>query len=227
MDGSGATTVEGPGAAAATGRTGRPRDERASRAIADAALRQLAELGYANMSMESVAAEAGVARATIYRRYQDKADLVTSSIATAAATLRSPTAAREPLAALVAALEEFDARFAEPCLEIVGALLGTRADPSAMARHRARVVGPRKAAVVALVVAAKDAGLLRADADPELLVEMLVGAILARRVIGNAPDPGWARRAVEAACDGVATPAGVARLRVLSASARRARPVSR
>ena len=50
---------------------GRPRDERATSAITDAAVRQLNVLGYANVSMESVAAEAGVARATVYRRYRD------------------------------------------------------------------------------------------------------------------------------------------------------------
>ena len=60
---------------------GRPRDQRVSSAITAAAVRQLADLGYANVSMESVATEAGVARATIYRRYRDKADLITAAIA--------------------------------------------------------------------------------------------------------------------------------------------------
>ena len=60
---------------------GRPRDQRASTAITDAALRQVRELGYAKVSMESVACEAGVARTTIYRRYRDKADLITAAIA--------------------------------------------------------------------------------------------------------------------------------------------------
>ena len=60
---------------------GRPRDERATRAITEAALRQLAEHGYARISMESIASEAGVARATVYRRYRDKADLITAAIA--------------------------------------------------------------------------------------------------------------------------------------------------
>ena len=40
---------------------GRPRDERATRAMTEAALRQLAEVGYARVSMESIATEAGVA----------------------------------------------------------------------------------------------------------------------------------------------------------------------
>jgi AcrR family transcriptional regulator len=60
---------------------GRPRDERVTQAITEAALRQLLDEGYARLSMESVASEAGVARATVYRRFKDKADLVTAAIA--------------------------------------------------------------------------------------------------------------------------------------------------
>ena len=60
---------------------GRPRDERVTRAITEAALRQLLDEGYSRLSMESVASEAGVARATVYRRFKDKADLVTAAIA--------------------------------------------------------------------------------------------------------------------------------------------------
>jgi AcrR family transcriptional regulator len=60
---------------------GRPRDERVTRAITEAALRQLLDEGYRRLSMESVASEAGVARATVYRRFKDKADLVTAAIA--------------------------------------------------------------------------------------------------------------------------------------------------
>lgn len=190
-------------------RAGRPRDERASRAIADAALRQLGEIGYANMSMDSVAAEAGVSRATIYRRYQDKADLVTSAIASGA---HPPAMSGEPLGDLVGFLENFDSRIAESCLEVVGSLLGARTDPSAMALHRDRVVDPKMATVVGLVVRAKEAGLLREETDPNLLAEMLVGSVFARRIIGLPPEPGWARRAVEAACRGAATRSGIARL---------------
>lgn len=196
-------------------RAGRPRDARASKAITDAALRQLADVGYANMSMESVAAEAGVARATIYRRYRDKADLVTSAIATGT---EPPPTTGEPLDDLVTFLERFDARFARACLEVVGALLGSRTDPSAMALHRDRVIGPRKTALVELVVRARGKGLLNEDSDADLLVEMLVGAVFARRLLGVPADSGWARRAVEAACAGAATPAGLGHLRRSSRS---------
>jgi AcrR family transcriptional regulator len=213
----GTAGTAGTAGAAATGepggdarRAGRPRDARASRAITEAALRQLTDVGYAHMSMESVAAEAKVARATIYRRYEDKADLVTSAIATG---VEPPATTGDPLYDLVAFLEEFDARDAGSCLEVVGNLLGARSDPRALHLHRERVVGPRRQALVAITRRARGEGLLREDADLELLVEMLVGAVFARRVIGVPKDAGWARRAVEAACAGVATPRGLTVLR--------------
>jgi AcrR family transcriptional regulator len=197
-----------PGRAA--GRSaGRPRDERATAAIVSAALRQLQQLGYARMSMETVAAEAGVSRATVYRRFRDKADLVTSAVAT---QVGPPAFSARPLADLEAFLEDFDAHLAEPCLEVVGCLLAAREDPTAMALHRQRVVGPRMVWARALLGQARDLGLLRPDADFDLLLHMLVGAVLARRVVGLPAERGWARRAVVAACRGVATPAGLDRL---------------
>lgn len=183
---------------------GRPRDERATRAIAAAALRQLSATGYARMSMDSVAEEAGVARATLYRRYRDKADLVTSAIADAAASTAGLPGPRDAIEAVVAFLEEFDARIAEHCLEVVGCLLAQREEPCAMAEHRSRVIGPRIAAAQALLERARDAGALRQDADPRIILEMLLGAVFARRLAGVPAEPGWARRAVETLLAGAA-----------------------
>ena len=54
---------------------GRPRSEQADRAIMAAALELLAERGLAGMSIEEVAARAGVGKATIYRRWSSKGAL--------------------------------------------------------------------------------------------------------------------------------------------------------
>ncbi len=217
----------GAGEVAATCR-GRPRDERATAAIAAAALRQLDELGYSRMSMESVAAEAGVGRATVYRRFHDKADLVTAAIAS-----RPEPAVGDggTLEALVAFLDRFDARLAEHCLEVIGCLLAAREEPQAMALHRDRVVQPRMQVVRALLERARDDGLLRDDADLDLVLQMLAGAVFARRIAGLPYEPSWARRAVAEACRGAATPDGLARLRpdgaAKAAAGRVAKRVSR
>ena len=175
---------------------GRPRDKHASSAITEAALRQLHEVGYAGVSMESVAKEAGVARATIYRRYHDKADLITAAVAGNDSTHLSPGPSADPRGDLVFYLTEFDDRFAESCLEVVGTLIGAREDPAALALHRQRVVQPRMGYLRSLLATAVDRGQLRADADVDLALQMLTGSVFARRVAGQPSEPAWAERAV-------------------------------
>ena len=63
---------------------GRPRNEVADRKIIEATLRLLSTEGYDRTSIESVAAEAQVTRATVYRRYPTKADMVTAAVCTMA-----------------------------------------------------------------------------------------------------------------------------------------------
>src|SRR5947199_9465953 len=62
------------------------KDPEADRLILETAHRLLRELGYDRLTMDAVAREAGVARTTVYRRYRDKADLVSAAIE----TLRAP-----------------------------------------------------------------------------------------------------------------------------------------
>jgi AcrR family transcriptional regulator len=178
---------------------GRPRDERATTAITEAALRQLAEHGYARVSMESIASEAGVARATVYRRFKDKADLITAAIAGNPGGHFPELASANPRADLIEYLEAFDERFGESCVEVVGTLLGSRDERAALALHRERVIEPRTGYVRSLLVRARELGELEPDTDIDidLVVQMLTGSVLARRVSGTESPPGWARRAVD------------------------------
>jgi AcrR family transcriptional regulator len=182
---------------------GRPRDVAASQAIFDAALHLLEQLGYGRMTMERVAAEAGVSRTSVYRRFRDKADLVTAAIAQANATRDGQPAVGDHRAALVAFLEEFDRRFAESCLEVIGSLVGAREDPTALAMHRDRVVAPRRVYARSLLEAAQACGELASDADLDVALHMLAGSVLFRRVSGEQAAPGWAHRAVDAVWAGM------------------------
>src|SRR3954452_3371228 len=64
-----------------TSRGGRPRDPSRDGVIRAAILSLLAEVGYGALTMDAVAAEAGVGKATIYRRWRTKGDLVADTIA--------------------------------------------------------------------------------------------------------------------------------------------------
>lgn len=61
-------------------RPGRPRDPACDAAILQATLDVFAEHGYAGVSIDRVAGRAGVGKATIYRRYSSKAELVVEAV---------------------------------------------------------------------------------------------------------------------------------------------------
>jgi AcrR family transcriptional regulator len=61
-------------------RGGRPRDPSRDGVIRAAILRLLADVGYGSLTMDAVASEAGVGKATIYRRWRTKQDLVVDTI---------------------------------------------------------------------------------------------------------------------------------------------------
>jgi AcrR family transcriptional regulator len=62
------------------GRGGRPRDPSRDDVIRAAILQLLGEVGYGALTMDAVAAEAGVGKATIYRRWRTKQDLVVDTV---------------------------------------------------------------------------------------------------------------------------------------------------
>lgn len=62
-------------------RGGRPRDPSRDGVIREAILRLLADVGYGGLTMDAVASSAGVGKATIYRRWRTKEDLVVDTIA--------------------------------------------------------------------------------------------------------------------------------------------------
>src|SRR5712664_544992 len=72
-----ATTV---GTAPAHRAPGRPRSAQANRAIIDAIVELLVDRGYREVTIEAVAARAGVAKTTIYRRWPSKAEMVVEAI---------------------------------------------------------------------------------------------------------------------------------------------------
>src|SRR5262245_25853189 len=69
---------------------GRPRDAAADHRILAATFRQLVAVGYAGLSVEAVASDAGVAKTTIYRRYPTKRDLAIAALSQEAPFLAPP-----------------------------------------------------------------------------------------------------------------------------------------
>ncbi len=188
---------------------GRPRDPAADLAILDAAVRLLVRAGYASMSMEGVAAEAGVGKATVYRRYRDKADLATAAIANLKDQDGPPAETGDARADLVEHLRAFQRRMeslaaigelAAPGMHMIGTLLVEEDhNPELIRLFRERVIAPPASAARARLEGARGRGEIRPDADLALVQEMLIGSYYARYLKqGRAPGPEWPEAAVAA-----------------------------
>ncbi|MEA2423015.1 MAG: hypothetical protein QOF55_2114 [Thermoleophilaceae bacterium] len=190
---------------------GRPRSRRADAAILDAALRHLRTHGYDGLSMEQVAADAGVGKATLYRRYRNRADLASTALAAVTADeferAPMPDATRE---ALIDHLIRFERCTGQIGLDVVASLLGERSDPELLALHRERVVSRGRARARSILHRAQERDEIRADADLDAAMEMLIGSLFARRLAGR-DGPGWPETAVDTLMRGLGTPGGPAR----------------
>lgn len=184
-------------------RAGRPRSEATDGAILDAALRLLTEQGYARMTMDGVAAEAGVSKATIYLRYRGKADLATAALA----HLREsdPPArsgrVRDDLLGLLTQLRANADRFS--VMALVGTcLVEQQHTPELLTLFRERTVGPRRESVAAILEEGIRRGELPPHVDVGATVDLLMGAYHARCLSGEPFPDDWERRIVDALVPG-------------------------
>lgn len=167
-------------------RAGRPRNPALDAAILTAAGRQLGELGYARMSLESVATAAGTTVPTLRRRYRNKAALVAAVIGSLRVE-EPPATAPTPREHALAILENFLHNLrAVPALAIVGSLLTEEErHPELLELFKTRLVEPRRALLRQALVA----GDLRHCSDLDALTSMLIGSFYGRYLtIDGIPD---------------------------------------
>lgn len=173
-------------------------------AILAAAARHLGELGYARMSLESVAAAAGTTVPTLRRRYPNKAELAAAVIGSLRVE-EPPASAPSPRAHALAILENFHSNLrAMPAMAILGSLLAEEErHPELLCLFRTRLVEPRRA----LLRQALEAGDLPESADLDALASMLIGSFYGRYVtIDGIPDD-WPDRVLSAIWPRDASPA--------------------
>jgi AcrR family transcriptional regulator len=170
------------------------------------ALRLLVAQGYDGMSIEGVAAAAGVGKPTIYRRYPSKRELVVAAMSSLAASLPMPPDTGDVRADLLAFLEPAFGVFQSGVgFAMLGALLvKERDDPALMDLFRSRIVRPRMHTVAEIVRRGVERGELRSDAPIEAAVQMIAGAIFAHHVAGQPADANWLRVVIGALWQGLA-----------------------
>ena len=162
-------------------KAGRPRDKETERRILEVTVRLLAEEGYSRMSIDGVAAAAGVSKPTIYRRWSGKADLATAAICTI--RLAEPEISTgSTVGDLTAALQNFSRSLLRPNgMALVGTVLAEeRHTPELLALFRERLVMPRRTIIRGILERARRHRGLRPGVDLDVSVSMLVGAFYAR-----------------------------------------------
>jgi TetR/AcrR family transcriptional regulator of autoinduction and epiphytic fitness len=186
--------------AAAPGTLGEPdpRVERSRRVILEAVLDELGAVGYGALTIEGVAARAGVGKSTIYRHWTGKLDLVEDAFRTLKAPVQAPESGtlRERVVGL---LDQMACMVAESTYSSCMPALIEAAERDEQARelHR-RFTAERREILVKLLRDAVNDGELPSDTDPELLCDALVGTILMRRLMLHEPlDPAMVPRLVD------------------------------
>lgn len=170
---------------------GRPRDPKLDAALIDATLHLLADAGYSALTMEAVAAAAGVGKATLYRRWSGKEQLVVDAIATLVEPAEAPAGAgvRHELVAMLEAVGRKSG--SSLAGKIFPRLIGeSAASPELMRRYRAQVLDPRRERFRAVLLRGVAEGLVRADLDLDYAIDLLVGPMAYRNLIRSDPPPG-------------------------------------
>jgi AcrR family transcriptional regulator len=167
---------------------GRPRSEEARRAILRSTLKLLQETGFPDLSIEAIAADANVGKATVYRWWPNKAALVADAFfSTTDRQLRFPdsgavrTDMNLQMKQLARVLRGKEGR-------IVAALIGGgQSDPELIAAFRNRFMRPRRQEAYQTLRRGTERGELPPDLDMDQLLDTLYGAIYFRFLIRHAP----------------------------------------
>lgn len=178
---------------------GRPRDAAVDRRILEAVGRTLGEVGYADLSVDQIAVEAGVAKTTVYRRWPTKARLVLAVITAMQSDV--PIAdtgdVREDLTRLVTMIG-IGLNQLGPSL--VAALASAAADDPELGSSVHELFGGRRRVAAQLVTTAIERGQLSAGTDSELLLDVIVGPLYYRLLVTGDPiTPPYCRALVDAA----------------------------
>ncbi len=193
-------------APAEPGRRGRPRSEEADRAILAAATELLTEHGLAGMSIEEVAARAGVGKSTIYRRWPNRGALALDAFLTEfssqlpapdTGSLRSDL--RAALRAWVRAVTKTPAG-----RMLAGLLAEAQRDPPLGNAWRERVMEPLRSAHRVIVERAIERGEIAPGTDPDLVLDLLFGPAYHRLLNRHRPlSDNFVRGVVDLLMDGV------------------------
>lgn len=172
----------------ATTRHGRPRTAEHDAAILDATLSLLIEVGYDRLSIESVAARAGVSRPTVYRRFADKAALVSAAVQRREPGTRPEADSGDLRTDLLQVLRWLSQEIAEQQAGLLGAMfVGMRNDPDLAAAMREVLQRDQATMTDQPLGAATRRGEQLVPRAAELFAEIAPAVLVHRLLVGDEP----------------------------------------
>jgi AcrR family transcriptional regulator len=179
---------------------GRPRDAGRDRSILAATLEILNEQGYGALTIEGVAARAGVGRPTIYRRWPSKPALVVAALVQSSRLAQPVVDTGSLRRDLLAVQRQLVELMNSPASRRVtaGLVADLATDPELAQKYVSDYLAPRRATVWQVLQRGVDRGELAADADFSFVYDLLVGPLFMRAVVwGQALEPGAAEQTTD------------------------------
>jgi AcrR family transcriptional regulator len=167
---------------------GRPLDEDASRRILNAAVELLDEQGFHQATCEAIAQRAGVSKATIYRRWPDKASLLIEAF-------RESVAPQIPFSDTNSLRDDLQQQLRDFTRMLMGQpgrvfrsfVAAAQNDPQVADAFRAYWIKPRRAQAKKVLIRKQEKGQLRTDLDLDAVLDTLYGPIYFRLLRDHAP----------------------------------------
>jgi AcrR family transcriptional regulator len=174
---------------------GRPLDPEIDDAIVEAAAAMLREGGIQRMTVPGVAAAAGVAKTTVYRRYTSPAELALAAIARMNAQAPDPGTG-STRTDLIEALDNVRTRVDPTVTATV--LVEAQTHPEVLEAAREQMIGPAVERFRRILRKGVAAGELRADLDVEAAADALLGSYFTHFYERGRPGPQWPEQVVKA-----------------------------
>jgi AcrR family transcriptional regulator len=177
---------------------GRPRSQKARKSILRSTIGLLQRVGFGELSIEAIAAHAGVGKATVYRWWPNKAALVIDAFAASVEQeLRFPQTG-SAIKGIRYQMERWTQVFRSPLGQVIAAVIGAgQSDPEILEAFRQHWVEPRRREARELLRRGIKSGEIRGDIDPDTILDIFYGPLYLRLLVRRAP---LTSKFVEAIC---------------------------
>jgi AcrR family transcriptional regulator len=165
----------------------RPRSREAEAAILEATIALLGEVGFSGLTIDGIAARAGVGKATIYRHWSSKAEVAVEAFRNFVPPLDDPDTGSFPDDVRAVLLQIVDGLSNSPLVGILPSLVEAAERDPELERLFKEFGATRRSVLRGVFARAANRGELRDGLDPEVAIDVLVGPIFTRRLITRVP----------------------------------------